>query len=44
MEEEAGFTNVVIHFKEAVGWDGSLSVVSLEIPDDPYYGWTFVKK
>lgn len=43
---EAGFSNVIIHFNtEQEGWfGGPQKVVSLEIPNDPYYGWQLRKQ
>ena len=43
---EAGFTNVLVHFKlgDPSWFGGPQQVVSVEAPVDPFYGWVFVKQ
>jgi hypothetical protein len=42
---ESGYTNILMTFHEQKPWLGGPAVVSsLEIPSDPFYGWTFVKQ
>ncbi|ELR16649.1 betalactamase [Acanthamoeba castellanii str. Neff] len=43
---EAGFTNVLVHFKvgDPSWFGGPTQVVSFEAPTDPFYGWVFIKQ
>jgi hypothetical protein len=43
---EAGFTNVLVHFKlgDPSWFGGPQQIVSVETPTDPFYGWVFVKQ
>lgn len=46
MAVESGITDATLIFRvEPSGWwGGPLKVVSMELPVDPFYGWSFVKQ